>query len=299
MIDKLTKDSIGFISGLFPERSDEGHKGSFGTLLVVGGSKYMTGALNLTVSSALRSGVGMVRAFAPEDALMPVRINCPCALTSSFEEEDNLLRKAGELMNSSSAVVIGPGLDINDKRSMRLLEFFVTGAKNLVIDASALNLLSKSGSPDMLGLGKRESLGLNRAVLTPHVGEFKRFDVPVINYNDFDNDGLYETCKIFSKKTDSVLVLKNHNTLVTTPDGKCYYNYGDNSGMAKGGSGDVLAGLIGGFLALGMEPEHAAIAGVFVHSRAGKKAASNLTKLHMLPTDIIDMFPLVYKELGW
>ena len=289
------KERVDLIRELFPQRSDKGNKGTFGNLLVVAGSEHMTGALVMAVSSALRSGVGLVRAFSTEEALMPVKVNCPCALLSSYEEDDPL-RKLESILKKTSATLIGPGLDTNDKRNKDILMYLIENSKRLIIDASALTILA---SLRCYGLNKRRDKGLEPAILTPHIGEFKRFDIPSLDFENLEDKELLKVIKDFASDNDVILVLKNHNTLVTTPDGKCYYNYGDNSGMAKGGSGDVLAGLMGGFLASGFEPVNAANCAVYVHSRAGRLAAEEKTKLFMLPTDVIEKFPQVYKELGW
>ena len=289
------KDLGNPIKELFPVRSDKGNKGTFGNLLIVAGSEYMTGALVMVVTSALHSGVGLVRAFSTKEALMPVKISCPCALLSAYEEE-NVLRKTEKLLGKTTAAVIGPGLDTKDPRNKDILMYLIDNCKSLIIDASALTILA---SLNCYGLDKRREKGLEPAILTPHVGEFKRFGVPSVDFDNLEDKALLKMTKDFASSHDVILVLKNHNTLVTTPDGKCYYNYGDNSGMAKGGSGDVLAGLMGGFLASGFTPVNAANCAVYVHSMAGRLAAEDKTKLFMLPMDVIEKFPQVYKELGW
>lgn len=293
-----TKITAEFVSSRMPARSDSGNKGTFGQFLLVAGSRYMTGAPQLAVSSALRSGTGLVRLFAPDDAMVAVRNNCPCAVLSSSDREDylaELFRLAGRCAASG----IGPGIDHGDPQNDAMLSVLIENAPKLIIDASALTILAKHRDMGLMGLADRPSKGLAPAILTPHIGEFKRFGYADIDFEDYEGDVVKNAAITFSKTNNCILVLKNHITLVTTPEGKCYYIKGDNSGMAKGGSGDVLTGLIGGFLASGFEPEAAALAGVYVHSRGGQIAADDLGKLFMLPTDVIDRFPQVYKELGW
>lgn len=287
---KLTSE---YVSGLKPERKSDGNKGTFGKVLVVAGSKFMTGAQTLSTLSALNSGVGLVQVFAPEDSLMPTSINCPCALLSAYEETPSgTIRKAIELLkNKVKAVVIGPGMDLKDKRNEALLEFFILNATRIVIDASALTILSEGRNIEWLK--KRNEKNLEPAILTPHIGEFKRF------VGNMEIDELEIEAEKFAQENKCIMVLKNHKTTINTPESECYINYGDNSGMAKGGSGDVLAGLIGGFLASNWELKNAAIGGVFVHSLAGSLAANDLGELAMLPTDVIDYLPEAYKELGW
>lgn len=286
---ELTKE---YVKELAPLRSCEGNKGTFGKVLIVAGSKYMTGAQTLATLSALNSGVGLVQVFAPDDSLMPTQINCPCALLSAFGDTPTAtIKKATELLaNKVKAVVIGPGLDTEDERNNALLTHFILNAPRIVIDASALTILKKTG-PDILK--ERAVKGLEPAILTPHIGEFKRFgyDGPIPE--------LEKSAMEFAQKYDCILLLKNHKTTINTPDGECYIYTGNNSGMAKGGSGDVLSGLIGGFLASGFDLVAAAISGVVAHSVAGKLAANDLTEMAMLPTDVVDYLPEAYKELGW
>ena len=291
-------DSLDSIKKLFPQRSDKGHKTSFGSLLVVAGSDYMSGAAVLTVSAALRTGVGIVKILSSEKCLDAIRTNCPCALLGSYDQSGNLLHNLASMLKGCTAAVIGPGLDVSDVRNREILIFLIENAPKLVIDASALTILSQIGCEC---LKNRDTKRLAPVIMTPHVGEFKRLkkDAAGLNYDAFNASEISVMTRPFATEYGAILVLKNFDTLITAPDGKCYYMYGGNSGMAKGGSGDVLTGIIGGLLASGLDPVDAAQAGVMIHTRAGKIAAEELTKLCMLPTDIIRNLPLVYKELGW
>ncbi|MCQ2517036.1 MAG: NAD(P)H-hydrate dehydratase [Saccharofermentans sp.] len=279
------------LSAKMVERVDSAHKNDFGELLVCAGSKYMTGALVLATSSALRSGAGLVMAFAPEDALDPVRFNCPCALTKAWGEDvSDTLKQASKLLTKCSAVAIGPGLDEEDPRSLALLELFINEAKALVIDAGGLNILSKHNEL-MPALKSRKMRGLNPAVLTPHIGEMRRL---------LKGDVTEESCEAFAVENTCLLVLKDSKTKIYTPHhDKTYELNRENSGMAKGGSGDVLTGLIGGFLAQGMKTCTSGIAGVYFHSKAGIIASYGLGKRGMLPTDVIACLPEAFEEIGW
>ena len=292
---KITEE---LVRGLKLPRDPSGNKGSFGQLLVIAGSKYMTGAPCLTVSAALRSGTGLVKLFTSDDAMASVKVNCPCAVLASSDGKDYLSDLDASLRRSS-AVAIGPGLDIRDPKNFSMLGYVIDNSRRLIIDASALTLLSKHGEEGLRRLKERTANGLEPAVLTPHIGEFKRFGYEDTDFEDLESGKVCDLALDFAKKTGSVLVLKNHVTMITTPEGKCYYIKGDNSGMAKGGSGDVLTGLIGGFMASGMKGVNAALCGVYVHSRAGALASSELGELYMLPSDLIDRLTNVYKGLGW
>lgn len=281
------------ISGFEPQRPDDGHKNTFGTALICAGSEYMSGAAVMAAGAALRTGVGLVRVFSEDKTLDAVRVNEPCALLSLRPSETaDLLRKAKELCRNSSAVLIGSGIP-EDHKDMEALTFrFIEYAAGLVLDAGAL-----TGRPDVWA---RLAEGLKArkvpAVITPHIGEFARLlrlsNSEVIEKAD-------ELAAEFAKDNNCVVVLKNAKTLIATPDGKLYVNDAPNSGLAKGGSGDVLAGLITGFLAQGMEPYKAACSAVYIHSKAGEAAANEAGTRAMLPSDLIVYLPGAYMDAGW
>jgi len=281
------------VQGSFHERSDEGHKGTFGTCLIVAGSPDMTGALTLSTEAALRSGTGIVRVFSHPDALLPTRINCPSAVFSSYEESSSkTVRKLNSYMSKVTASAIGPGIDPDDKTNYEVLTFLIENSKNLVIDASALTIISKHREELLPRISSRIERGLNPAILTPHIGEFKRL---VGDSSDLtDNQSVQ-----FALQNKCVVVLKNHKTIISDEQGRCYYNIVGNSGMAKGGSGDVLTGLIAGFCAQGMDAMDAAVSGVYFHSRSGILASEELGKRYMLPTDVLDYLADAMNELDW
>ena len=142
----------------------------------VRGSKYMTGALVLSVSSALRSGAGLVTAFSTRGGSCALKANCPCALTSAWAEDvTETLRRASALIKKADAVAIGPGLDENDLRSKALVEMYLAEAPVLLLDAGALNILSRYKEEMLPLLASRKERGLLPAVLTPHIGEMRSF----------------------------------------------------------------------------------------------------------------------------
>lgn len=286
------------ISSLVPVRPEDGNKGTFGMAMIVAGSRYMTGAAVLSVSSALRSGAGLVRCYTTDEALLPVKINCPCALTAAFADSDtDVIRQASKLMNKVKAVAIGPGIDEDDKRYEVLLEYLILNSPNLVIDAGALNLISRQVTYWKSVFAKRTDKNLAPAILTPHIGEMRK----LIGYEakNLSIEDLNSQCAQFASDIKSIIVLKNNKTIIHSGDGKCYIYCADNSGMAKGGSGDVLTGIIVGLLSQGMNPLEAAISGVYIHSVAGEITADNIGKRAMLPIDIIEYLPETYERLGW
>ena len=276
------------ISGFEPQRPDDGHKNTFGTALICAGSEYMSGAAVMAAGAALRTGAGLVRVFSEDKTLDAVRVNEPCALLSlrPFETAD-LLRKAKELCRNSSAVLIGSGIP-EDHKDMEALTFrFIEYAAGLVLDAGAL-----TGRPDVWA---RLAEGLKArkvpAVITPHIGEFARLlrlsNSEVIEKAD-------ELAAEFAKDNNCVVVLKNAKTLIATPDGKLYVNDAPNSGLAKGGSGDVLTGIITALLAQGLSTAEAAVLGVLLHQKAGRLTREKMGAYGMLPSDVIEMLPAAF-----
>ena len=281
------------ISGFEPQRPEDGHKNTFGTALICAGSEYMSGAAVMAVGAALRSGAGLVKVFSEDKTLDAIRFSEPCALLSLRPDDTaDLLRRAKELCKSSSAVLIGSGIPQDYKNMEALTSCFIENAAGLVLDAGAL-----TDKPDVLA---RISEGLKArkvpAVITPHIGEFARMlRLPKSEVLEKAE----ELAVKFACDNNTVVVLKSAKTYIATPDGKVFLNDAPNSGMAKGGSGDVLAGLLTGFLAQGMEPYKAACSAVFIHSKAGEAAADTIGTRAMLPADLIVYLPDAYMNAGW
>ena len=281
------------IQGFEPVRPEDGHKNTFGLALICAGSAYMTGAAVLACGAALRSGAGLVKVFSEENTLNAVRFNEPCALLSLRPEGTaELLRTAGKLCKSSSSVLIGPGIPQDLKDLEALVTCFIENAGNLVLDAGALMY-----KPDVLARLK-EKLKSRQvpAVITPHIGEFARM-LRLTTAEVSADAG--ELSLRFAAEHNVVVVLKGAVTLIATPDGRLFANDAANSGLAKGGSGDVLAGLLAGILAQGVEPYKAACSAVYIHSKAGESAAGELGVRMMLPEDLIVYLPDGYSEAGW
>ncbi|HPT86176.1 MAG TPA: NAD(P)H-hydrate dehydratase [Bacillota bacterium] len=276
-----------------PVRDECGNKGAFGTLLAVCGSAEFRGAAVLAVMAALRCGTGIVRLAAPERVISACAAQvCECTFLPLPEAAgfshlpadaiDAILAAAGR----SSAVLAGCGLG-NCARTRSIIEA-VAGAETrlpVLLDADALNSLEGDISP-LVRLGER-------AVITPHVGEFSRLTgIPISDIKE-------KPAKIaaeFAKSASCVVVLKDFITHVASPGGEALRCGSPNSGLAKGGSGDVLAGIIASLLAQGLPPMLAAAAGCAIHSEAGARAAKRLSKRAMLPSDIISELPGIFLE---
>lgn len=283
-----------FTRSIAPKRPVSGYKGTFGTALITAGSEYMTGAAVLACGAALRSGCGLVRVYSESRTLDAIRANHPCALQSLREGmPSGVLRTAGRLLESANSVLIGPGIPSDDLNILPLLGLFIREAKTLVIDAGALSTAAHDKENILPMLRHRET----PAILTPHMGEFARISAGVEGIGPADSSD--QAALKLAAKLRSIIVLKNSKTFIALPDGKLYVNDVENSGLAKGGSGDVLAGLTAGLLAQGVSPEEAACAAVRIHSNAGMLAAQDYGTRAMLPSDLEDFFPEAFEKAGW
>lgn len=296
------------VSPLCPVRPEQGHKGSFGRLLIYAGSRGMGGAAIMATGSALRSGVGLVYVLTPESIQAPLMTRCPEALGLSVPDDEIQEPKSklvpaamrvnipkpdwfSPMLEAKDAVLMGPGLATDRADVKKNLSIALDHAAHLVLDAGALTVLAETPEQQS-SLSSRKALGLAPVVLTPHVGEFQRL-CPDWVPGDMEGAGA------FAKENGVVLVLKSNETNIFTPDGKWYSNRVSNSGLAKGGSGDVLAGLLSGLLASGMTEENAAVAAVKIHSLAGQLARAEHGERAMLPTDLWDNYHSCFLKLNW
>lgn len=281
------------ISGFEPQRPETGHKNTFGTVLICAGSEYMTGAAVMAAGSALRSGAGLVKVFSDEKTLDAIRFNEPCALLEARPDETSgLLRKASALLKNADSALLGPGMPGDYKDMEALTALFIEKSEHLVLDAGAF-----TDKADVLARFKERLRARSvPAVITPHPGEFAR--LTGLSKSEVAEKGA-EAASSFSAENNAVVVLKDSSTVIAVPDGRIFINEAPNSGLAKGGSGDVLAGLTAGLLAQGMEPYRAACSAVYIHSEAGKAALEDIGARAMLPTDIINYLPEGYLNAGW
>ena len=272
-----------YLRPLLLPRADATHKGDYGHLLVVAGCQSMPGAAVLATGAALKSGSGLVTLHSTPRALQAVVNNFPSAMLSE-DPRDAFSRVPGAL-EKYDAIAVGPGLG-RDALSGVALHALIVGAKAagipMVIDADALNLLSEN--PAWLADIPAGS------VLTPHLGELRRL-VP------FDEGDQEEAARELSSKSGSVVVMKGFHTKIFLPAGACLVNTTGNPGMAKGGSGDVLTGLLGGLLARGYASADAAALAVWIHGRAGDLLTQERTAEAWSSKDLIDYLYKGFKEL--
>ena len=264
-----------------PRRPADGHKGDFGKVLVVGGSVGFTGAPVLAARAALRAGAGLVTVLTHPEAYPVVASGCLEAMARPMPED---YLEVLSMAEGGDGVLAGPGLGQGPRAAglVPLLLRRMTG--NVVVDADGINLLARH----MDVLGERPA---GTTILTPHDGEFARLG------GDLSSGDRLGAARDFAVRHRCVLVLKGHRTITAWPDGQCFVNPTGNSGMAKGGSGDALGGMILALLGQGLDPGRAAVCAVWLHGRAGDLAAADKGKYGMLPTDLIEQIPYAIKEL--
>jgi NAD(P)H-hydrate epimerase len=268
-----------------PPRAADAHKGTFGQVLVVAGSVGMSGAAVLAGTAALRGGAGLVRVATPAPVGPLVAAGHPCLMTAWLPADRlgrldwSALAELLALAEQATAVVVGPGLGQSAALRAMVPTLLRQVARPVVLDADGLNALGADTQP----LADRPAPTL----LTPHPGEFARLTGLDTEAVQGDRPG---QALEFARRHGSVLVLKGAGTVVT--DGRrLYTNTTGNPGMATGGTGDVLAGLLGALLAQGVEPFDAAVMGAFLHGRAGDLARDRLGETSLLATDLLDELP--------
>lgn len=269
---------------LLPDRYPESHKGDYGKILLLCGSRGYTGAAALAAMGCLRCGAGLVYLAVPECIydIMATKVIEPVVLPLPSDNKTYAVEAVDELktyLKKMNAVLVGPGLGQSEGTLAVLTEVMTNFEGPVVVDADGINLLSLH--KDLL---RRRAAS---TILTPHEGEFSRL-APELRSERL------ERAEAFAKEYNCILVLKGNRTLIT--DSKtCYSNTTGNPGMAVGGSGDVLAGMIVGLVGQGIEPLKAAAAGVWLHGAAGDLSAARLGQYCMLPTDLLEDLPRLMK----
>ncbi len=260
------------------------HKGTNGTLLSIGGSYGMSGAAVLSGKAALRCGVGILRVALPESIYPIAASSLTEAVFMPLEQSKHGLISLNEfdrlqmgIMNDCTAVLLGCGLGQGDDISELVSALISITTKPMVLDADGINAIA--ADPSIL----RTSMA--PIVITPHPGEMGRLTGKTTN--DVQKSR-YRTARDFASEYGVTVVLKGANTIIALPDGNVYVNLTGNNGMAKGGSGDVLAGMMASFIAQGMSTDEAAINAVYYHGKLGDKCMEKYSARTMLPSDMID-----------
>ena len=269
---------------LLPERDPFGHKGTFGKVFLLCGSRGFTGAAYLSAMGALRAGAGLVYLGVPESiyAIEAVKLNEPVVFPLPDEDGKLSAEAIPQILNRLSAmnaILIGCGLGVSESTLAVVRAVMEKAPCPVVLDADGINVLS--GHMDILR-GRQYP-----TILTPHDGEFRRVGGGA-------GDDRMACAGAFASEYGCVLLLKGHRTCVT--DGVTgYVNRTGNPGMAVGGSGDVLAGILTGLLGQGIDPLEAAACAAWLHGAAGDLCAAQLGQYAMLPTDMLNALPRLLK----
>lgn len=267
------------IKTIYKPRLKFAHKGNYGHAALLCGSKGMMGAAVLSSRACLRSGAGKLTVCIPQCGYDIAQTAVPEAM-AAVSGEEHLLPMPG--MEQFTTVGIGPGIGVFPSHKNLLAGIFEKVKAPMVIDADALNVMAENKA-----LISQIPVG---SVITPHPKEFERLFGKSVN--DFERLSLAEAK---SKELNICIVLKGHYSFICTPEGKSYFNSTGNAGMATGGSGDVLTGMLAGLLAQGYSPIQAALLGVYLHGFAGDMAAAELSQEAMTASDIIKYIPQAFK----
>lgn len=275
---------------VLPPRAVESNKGDYGRALLVGGSRSMSGAIGLSSMSTLRGGAGLVRVAVPANVQPIVAAFNPCYMVAPFpDDEEGCFAAAAispiqQLSSNSTAIGCGPGIGRSSGVDQLVAELFRSLTQPAVFDADALNALAHQ--PEML-----KQAGGPR-VLTPHPLEFARLLGLKTHYPPADREKL---ARRFASEHRVVLLVKGHRTLIT--DGqRVALNTTGNPGMATGGTGDVLTGLIVALLCQGLAPFEAAVLGAHLHGSAGDLGAAALGQVSLTALDLVDYLPAAIRH---
>lgn len=278
---------------LFPERRADSHKGNFGRLLCIAGSKRMPGAACMAALGALRCGTGLLTTATAEQNVpilasacwesmfLPLHTDAEGFIT--WTENESILTEA---IQKADAVLIGCGLGQTEETALLVRSVITLTKGTLILDADGLNVASSC--IDMIQ--EREA----PVILTPHPGEMARLlGTDTKTVQQARPEALQALCRMLPQ---AAAALKGHHTLVGQ-DKRMYMNPTGNPGMSRGGSGDVLAGMIASFAVQGMTPLEAVTAGVYLHGMAGDIAAQRMSQAAMLPRDLIACIPEVFLKI--
>jgi len=291
-------EQIEHLPVLEPRRSN-GHKGKYGHVLVVGGSRGMIGAPALAANAALRGGAGLVTMALPEIIQLFAATLCPCATSVPFscgsdgQLSDQAGRELADAAKAATVLAVGPGMAVG-RRQQDLVHAAIEQEKPLVLDADGLNNLARIND-----WPKRRRCAI---VLTPHPGEFSRLtrkSIPEIQSNR--QPLAVAACREWASACEVaaplVLLLKGEGTVIT--DGRrVRINATGNPGMATGGAGDVLTGLVAALIAQGLTLLDAAVLGAHLHGLAGDLAAADFTQAAMIATDLLERIPRAFQEVS-
>lgn len=271
---------------LLKKRENDSHKGDYGHLLLVAGCQSMPGAAVMATGAALKSGCGLVTLHSTCRAIQAAVTSYPSAMFS--EDAESSFSRVPDGLLRFTAIAVGPGLGRTEQTEQAFLALLTRAREQevsipMVLDADALSILA--AHPEL-----RKSIPAG-SVMTPHEGELKR----LVNWDapEEKENALFAFCR----ETGCVLVAKGYQTRIYTPEGELYINTNGNPGLAKGGSGDVLTGLVGGLLARGYSALEAAMLGVWIHGCAADGLTAKCTAEAYNSHDLIESLFLGFKAL--
>ena len=266
---------------LLPHRKADSHKGSYGKVMCLAGSARFRGAAALAAEGALRIGAGLVTLASVEPVIaavaarLPECVFLPCRQSAEGGVSAQSAGAVLEKVRGMDVLLFGPGLGDSEDTAALLEKLGPSAGCTLVLDADGLNAAAK-----MEALPRSPGLPL---ILTPHPGEMARLCGLTIAEVNAGREGIAAG---YARAEDCVVVLKGHRTIVAGPQGEVFVNPTGNPGLSRGGSGDILAGMIAGLAAQGLSPLDAAVCGVWLHGAAADKCAGRLGQYGMLPHDI-------------
>lgn len=271
------------VQGILKPRRPDSHKGDFGHALLIAGSEGKNGAALIAAKACLRSGVGLLTVHIPKHAEEIMQSSLPEAMVELDPSEVSFTKVPNDVQKYST-IGVGPGLGLAVATQLAFKEVLAVYRRPMVIDADGLNILALHN--------EWESLIPPKSILTPHPKEYER----LVGQWSTEEECIRNLIS-FSRSFDCFLILKGHHTMIACPEGRLYMNTTGNPGMAKGGSGDALTGVITALLAQGYSSEEAAILGVYIHGLAGDIAVERTSEYSLLPSDLIESLSDAFRSL--
>ena len=268
---------------LIPARRPHTNKGSYGKVLVIAGSVNMAGAAIFSARAAYLSGCGLVRILTPEENRTIIQSTLPEAVLTTYNSKKTEMESVIAALQWADVIVCGPGLGTGDAAHRLVQSVLKNAAVPVIMDADALNIIAEE--TDML---RKPHTDL---IVTPHLGEMARLQGVTVSYIQ---DHLTESAEEFARTYNLICVLKDARTITAIPYERTYVNLSGNNGMATGGSGDVLTGVIAGLVAQGAKPELAAPLGVYIHGLAGDEAAETSGRYSLMAQTLLEALPKVF-----
>lgn len=262
-----------------PQRSPNSNKGSYGKMLIVAGSEGMSGAAYLSAKAAYRAGAGLVKILTVDSNRTILQTQLPEAIIQGYHR-DTMLEEARKSCEWATTIIMGPGLGQNEDVSLLIEEVLKQSKDNAiptVLDSDVLNIIARDT--------KLEMYYGPHVIITPHMKEMSR--LTKVSVKQLKLEAVAQA-KAYSEKYNITCIMKDATSIITNDAGEMYLNISGNSALAKGGSGDVLTGIVGGFMAIGMKPIQAAAYGSYMHGRAGTRVSEKLGIHAVLASEIAD-----------